>query len=244
MPMASLWCTLALHAIVNDLVPYDDGRRVGLELLDTFGVQLEFVLRELIALELLGDWELMTHQEAAVNFVREALAIVESLLERDERRYQNRYQTSIVHDGGPGRPRFDIPRTQLAWLLEKRFTVPQIADILGVSVRTVRRRMSVYDLSVRELYSQLTDQQLDEIVMEVQNQFPTCGNRQMQGHLLARGLRVQQHRIRESQRRIDPCGSIMRRLRAINRRQYRVNGPGALWHIDGNHKLIRYCVIL
>ena len=62
----------------------------------------------------------------------------------------------------------------------------------------------------------------------------------MQGHLLSRGLRVQQHRIRESQRRVDPAGSIMRQLKTIKHRQYHVNGPGALWHIDGNHKLIRY----
>ena len=228
---------VALNAIVSDLVPYVSGRRVGVEMLDRCQVQLEYVFRELIALELLG--ELLTQQQAAIDFVRQALAIVQCLLEEGESRMQNRYRAQLVRDGGPGRPRFYIPRSQLACLLEKRFTVPQISDILGVSVRTVRRRMSEYDLSVRELYCQITDSQLDGIVREVQNQFPTCGNRQMQGHLLARGVRVQQHRVRESQRRVDPCGSIMRRLRTINRRQYQVNGPGALWHIDGNHKLIR-----
>ena len=64
----------------------------------------------------------------------------------------------------------------------------------------------------------------------------------MQGHLIARGLRVQQYRVRESQRHVDPCGSVMRRLKSIHRREYRVSGPLALWHIDGNHKLIRYIV--
>ena len=103
--------------------------------------------------------------------------------------------------------------------------------------------MTEYDLSVHALYTQLTDQQLDGIVSDIQTQFPTCGNRQMQGHLLARGLRVQQQRVRESQRCVDPSGSVMRRLRVINRRQYHVNGPGALWHIDGNYKLIRYVML-
>ena len=41
------------------------------------------------------------------------------------------------------------------------------------------------------MYISVTDQQLDGIVREVQNQFPTCGNRQMQGHLAARGVGVQ-----------------------------------------------------
>ena len=51
--------------------------------------------------------------------------------------------------------------------------------------------MSEYGLSVHSLYTQLSDEELDEIVADVQTLFPTCGNRQMQGHLLSRGIRVQ-----------------------------------------------------
>ena len=138
--MVSLWCIIFLHVIVDDLVLYQDGRGLGLELLDTFRVQLELVLREL-ALELLS--QLSIWQEAAFALVRESLAILQNLLEEDERRYQNRYQALLVRDRGPRRPRFDITRTQLAWLLEKQFSVPQIADILGVSVRTVRAYVGV-----------------------------------------------------------------------------------------------------
>ena len=43
---------------------------------------------------------------------------------------------------------------------------------------------------------QLTDQQLDGIVRDIQTQFPTCGNWQMQGHQLASGIRMQQQLIR------------------------------------------------
>lgn len=66
-----------------------------------------------------------------------------------------------------------------------------------------------------------------------------CGNWQMQGHLPARGYHIQQHRIREAQQRIDPQGSVLRRLNAIRRRVYSVPAPLSLWHIDGNRKLIR-----
>ena len=62
----------------------------------------------------------------------------------------------------------------------------------------------------------------------------------MQGHLLSRGYRVQQNRIRESQRRVDPEGAIIRRLHVLNRREYSVPSPRSLYHIDGHHKLIRY----
>ncbi len=61
----------------------------------------------------------------------------------------------------------------------------------------------------------------------------------MQAHVLALGHRVQKIRIRESQRRVDPEGCVLRRPHVVNRRQYRVPSPRLLWHIDGNHKLIR-----
>ena len=75
------------------------------------------------------------------------------------------------------------------------------------------------------LYSTVSDQQLNAVVSEIQNQFPTCGNRQMQGHLAACGVRVQQRRVREAQRRIDPHGSVLCRFATIIRRQYHVHGP-------------------
>ena len=63
------------------------------------------------------------------------------------------------------------------------------------------------------------------------------------GILQSQRYRVQQIRIRESLRRVDPEGSVMRQLRTLNCRQYRVAAPRALWHMNGNHKLIRYVYI-
>ena len=61
----------------------------------------------------------------------------------------------------------------------------------------------------------------------------------MRGHLLSMGYRVQQCRIRDSQRRTCPEGTMMRRLTCLQRRQYKVAAPRSLYHLDGNHKLIR-----
>ena len=68
----------------------------------------------------------------------------------------------------------------------------------------------------------------------------------MTGFLRSRGLRIQQHRIRESMRRVDPAGVLLMSLemRITQRRRYQVPGPLALWHIDGNHKLIRYYILI
>ena len=40
--------------------------------------------------------------------------------------------------------------------------------------------MTAYDLNIHALYSQLTDQQLDGIVRDIQTRFSTCGNQQTQ----------------------------------------------------------------
>ena len=94
--------------------------------------------------------------------------------------------------------------------------------------------------TIFQFSSTSNDSDLDSLIAEMQTQFPGWGNRQMYGCLVSRGIRVQFHRVQESQRRIDPVGSIMRQLNCIYRRQYSVPGPRHLWHMDGNHKLIGY----
>lgn len=55
---------------------------------------------------------------------------------------------------------------------------------------------------------------------------------------------MQLHRIRESLVRTDPVGIIERQSRTVIRRKYQVHGPLSLWHIDGNHKLIRWRIVI
>ena len=66
--------------------------------------------------------------------------------------------------------------------------------------------MTECDLSVHELYTKLTDQQLDGIVRDIQTPFPTYGIWQMQGHQLASGMKVQHHLIRVENAFIEKTG--------------------------------------
>lgn len=232
-----------LIRIENDLSVFADGRDILDDTLDSMIVSLEFVLRELLVLE--ATSQLNQSQEEAIGFVKNCLFITRSISE-----YHKIQSAECINDsslappvnylGLVGRPSYYIPYEQLLYLIENKFSVPTIADMLGVSVRTIHRRMNDYGLSIRDQYSSLSDQQLDEIVRMIQQQFPMCGNRQMQGFLLSYGHRIQQSRIRESQRRVDPQGAIIRRLNVLNRREYSVPAPLSLYHIDGHHKLIRY----
>ncbi len=53
-------------------------------------------------------------------------------------------------------------------------------------------------------------------------------------------MKIQEYRVREAMRRVDPEGVITRQLRSVPvyRRKYNVKGPLSLWHMDGNHKII------
>ena len=88
-------------------------------------------------------------------------------------------------------------------------------------------------------YSHIDDDHLDQFVREAQQENPNIGLRLTRGFLKSRGHRVQLERIRGSLLRTDPEGVLQRWSQAVRRRRYSVPGPLSLWHIDGNHKLIR-----
>ena len=144
--------------------------------------------------------------------------------------------------GQPGRPKFEIPAEILRFLFDKRFTVKDTATLLGVSQRTVERRMNEFDIRIGNCYSNIGDRDLESIVNNIVRDFPNVGYKRMSGLLLSRGLRIQQNRVRETMCSVDPCGTLFRTLslRLVHRRRYHVPSPLSLWHIDGNHKLIRY----
>ena len=99
--------------------------------------------------------------------------------------------------------------------------------------------MTDFNLSVSSAYSQINDHELDVLVADIKHAFPNCGYRLMHGHLLNQGYRVTQMRIRDSLHRVDPDGSVIRWASTIQHRKYIVSSPLSLWHLDGNHKLIR-----
>ena len=110
--------------------------------------------------------------------------------------------------------------------------------MLGVSTRTITR-MDKHNLASVK-FSDLTDQELDRIVMEIHQQFPQSGYRHVLVVLNSQGIFVRERRLRASLQKIDPLGSALRWFATIHRRSYNVSSPLALWHQDGNHKLIRY----
>ena len=119
-----------------------------------------------------------------------------------------------------------------------------MAQILGVSTRTVSRRLAYFNLSVRARYCNLSDNELDDLIQALQREHPNLGYRMMRSLLLTNGITVQELRVRQSLRRVDPAGVAYRWARSVHRRAYRVPCPNALWHIDGYHALVRWKLII
>ena len=176
------------------------------------------------------------------NNVLEAVGLSLTLLDQlnvAQSTERNGYTTEVLQGNHRGRPKLDIKQDQLDYLLRLGFSCPKIAQMLGVSLSTVRGRMNDCGFTVTALYSSITDVELDLLVSQVKDEFPNCGTRLMHGHLLSRGHRITQARIRESLHRVDPEGVAIRWSSAVQRRKYAVASPLSLWHLDGNHKLIR-----
>ena len=103
----------------------------------------------------------------------------------------------ILLSGQRGRPRFFISKEKLEFLLDMKFTSEEIASMLCVSASTVKRRIREYDTSVRQRYSDISENELDQIVERIMREFPNSGYKRMTGLLQNAGYRIQQIRIRE-----------------------------------------------
>ncbi|MGH0152727.1 UNVERIFIED_CONTAM: hypothetical protein FKN15_023211 [Acipenser sinensis] len=97
-----------------------------------------------------------------------------------------------------------------------------------------------WDERVADFYTSLTEEQIDAEVLRILLKHPNTGYRMMQGFLRGEGIRITDASVMESMKRVDPEG-VLERVLSLHtvRRSYSVPAPQSLWHIDGNHKLIR-----
>ena len=138
-----------------------------------------------------------------------------------------------------GRPRVDVDRQQLESLRSLAFSWQEIAKVLGVSVKTLQRRAQEWAIPS---YTNITSTELEAAVREFKEAFPHAGEAVVKGHLESVGIHVQRAKTREAIWRV--CGHQGGPSPPIRRRTYSVPGPNSLWHIDGNHKLIHWRLVI
>lgn len=76
-------------------------------------------------------------------------------------------------------------------------------------------------------------------------EFSFCGESFLGQILRTRGIHIQRYRLRERRHRVDNKGINERgKGCCLKRRVYNVQEPNHLWHIEKNHKLIRWSLII
>jgi hypothetical protein len=82
--------------------------------------------------------------------------------------------------------------------------------------------------------SDITDSELDDLVLRLRRHFRRAGITMLDGMFRRLGYRIPRERIQLSLIWIDPVHRIFERIH-IRRRVYNVPGPNSLWHHDGQH---------
>ena len=121
---------------------------------------------------------------------------------RDESEEMRASEDGQVQARSRGRPRYPVSKNQL---LEHGFTQTSIANMLGCSTRTIRRRIADFDLESCLRFSDIDDELLDLTVQDIQKQYTNWGEKSVQGHLNSVGLKIQRWRVRDSLRRVSLC---------------------------------------
>ena len=150
------------------------------------------------------------------------------------------------HGGGRGRPKYVIKVEQIIFLREIGLTWTRIAVLYGISRRTlynIRSEMGLIGLT-SNVSSQISDLELQSVICDIKRIMPDAGQNMLRGVLQSKGINVSMVRIRDSIAQVDPVNTALRWATPRTRRIYSVLHPNALWHIDGNHKLIRLLVFV
>jgi hypothetical protein len=143
--------------------------------------------------------------------------------------------------GGRGRPSLCIPNEILEELRNSSYSWTEISKILQVSSWTVHRRVREYNLQHLDRFSDISDDELDQLILGyISRHGNTTGESYLIGFIRSQGIHVQRDRVRSSLTHVDPENTALRWACVITRRVYSVPGPNALWHVDGNHALIRW----
>lgn len=169
---------------------------------------------------------------------------------------------SLEYTGGRGRPKKVIDPDVLAAGMSVGGPT-FMGELLDVSPRTVRRRAleqglvepgdPVYVDTVEEngdltrTYTSssaqsrnrnqggLTNEQLDIIMSQLLELFPTFGRRMIDGYFSAHGHHIPRSRLEQSYNRVHGPSTATFGARRIRRRVYNVSAFNSLWHHDGQH---------
>lgn len=163
-----------------------------------------------------------------------------------------------VYNGRPGRPCIEINPTWLRTALDIYGRPTSLGEVFGCALRTVRCHALEFGLvepgppvyvdyvdpdgnvtciywSSTQASSDISDQELDEIMISILQVFPSLGWHMIDGHLRYLGHYIPCPWIQASYACVHGAPSTGFGPWRIQRHVYNVAGPNSLWHYDGQH---------
>jgi hypothetical protein len=128
--------------------------------------------------------------------------------------------------GKRGRPKVVLNEQQIASLRSIGMKWKTIASIIGVSYKTLYRYCQSSTVEFKA-FIEISDTELDPIVLSILQERPNSGERMVTGSLLSKMVRVQRWRVWQSIKRVNPNPQVEKRK--IYRRRYNVPCANALW---------------
>lgn len=83
-------------------------------------------------------------------------------------------------------------------------------------------------------FSDLSDEALECVILDIKESMPEIGERMTMGALRSRGIIVPRHRVRQILHKVDPISTALRWNSKTKRKPYSVPGPNSLWHLGKN----------
>ena len=139
-------------------------------------------------------------------------------------------------EGAFGRPRKLVEKEEIENLFQVYNSWQKVAELLGISDKTLRRRRHEYGMNVagtsgpRSTYTSISNEDLCTVISDALRILPNAGESYIIGACRSKGLQVQRWHIREAISTVDPVSRALRRTTSIIRRTYSVPAPNSLWY--------------
>ena len=140
-----------------------------------------------------------------------------------------------------GRPSLQINMEDVEDMRKAGMSITKISQVLGVSRSTLYRAMEGSDLLG---FTEISDQCLDELVIRYKQTHPFDVERMLIGYLRSQDIHLPRRRIRECIHRVEAGGVRSKSVKLIQRRTYYAKGANYVWHMYGNHKLVRWKFVI
>ena len=114
-----------------------------------------------------------------------------------------------VYTGRPGRPRYALDIRRALCLHDLGASWERVAESMGVHRRTLYYHLQYNGIATTSPnYTDISDDNLDEVVAEISLAHPFDGSGIIRGHLRTRDIHLPMRRVQESLKRVDPIGVL------------------------------------